>query len=129
MKLILITLILLIAISGFALPNWVTKFDDNSDLHMGCCGVITGIGHILSKAYITENRYWNSAIGATFAMAVGVKKEYDDVGSFDFNGDNYRDLRDDFIGVVLGVVVMQMIEPFEVEFFDGHYFLTLTIYL
>ena len=128
MKTTLIILILLIAVSLSA--DWVTKFDNNSWLHGGICCVLTVIPYTISKAYIVDNRVWNSVIGGTFAMAVGVKKEYHDAdNSFDWDGDNYRDLRDDLIGTSLGIVSMQLLEPFSIEFFDGHYFLTMTIYL
>ena len=115
MKPLLIILILLIAVSISA--EWVTTFDANSKLHGGICFFLTDIGYILSKTYIVDNRVWNSVIGGTFAMAVGVKKEYHDADdSFAWDGDNYRDLRDDFIGVGLGIVSMNLLEPFTIGY-------------
>ena len=119
MKTILVILMLLIIVSLSA--NWVTKFDNNSRLHIGICFFLTDIGYILSKAYVVDNRVWNSVIGGTFAMAVGVKKEYHDADdSFDWDGDNYRDLRDDLIGVGLGIVSMQILEPFSIGYSDKY---------
>ena len=117
MKKIILIVILLIAVSlsAFEISNWVTKFDGNSKLHFGACYVLNAMGHVISKYYITDDRVWNSVIGGTFAMAIGIKKEYNDAGdSFDWDGDNLRDLRDDFFGTSASIISMQLLEPIKI---------------
>lgn len=109
---------LLLVVLTVSLSAWITDFDANSKLHIGACYTLNAMGHIVSKMYITENRVWNSIIGGTFAMAVGVKKEYDDIGSWDFDEKNYVDLRDDFIGTSLSIITMQLFEPINIYYKD-----------
>lgn len=115
--LILLILILAVSVSAESKWEWVTTFDANSKLHFGACYTLNAIGHVISKFYIVDNRVWNSVIGGTFAMAIGVKKEYHDAGdSFNWDGDNLRDLRDNFLGTGTSIVTMQIFEPFSVSY-------------
>ena len=117
--LILLILIMTISLSAESKWEWVITFDANSKLHFGACFTLNAIGHVISKYYITDNRVWNSIISGTFAMIIGIKKEYNDVGnSFDWDGDNFRDLRDDFLGTSASIITMQLFEPFSVSY-DG----------
>jgi hypothetical protein len=115
MKKLILILILMVAVSLSAVDFF--DFDANSKLHIGCCYTFNMIGHVLSKAYVTENRVWNSIIGTSLSMAVGVKKEYSDAdNSFDWDDNNWRDIKDDAIGNGLSIITMQILEPIKIKY-------------
>ena len=118
MKKIFILILVVLAVSLSSLD--LLQFDNNSRLHIGACFVLNDIGHVLSKAYIIDNRVWNSVIGASFAMAVGINKEYGDAKGWDWEECNWLDIKDDIYGTVLGVVFMQLLEPISIGYSDKY---------